>query len=103
MNSCVLFGSRTTQIVVLAGSSREAETWVDYLAGHGSALAFGLALRGHENTSDSGRSDPDPMTMTAKPTGHHKPVGNHLREWRQRRRMSQLDLALEAEISARHL
>ena len=31
------------------------------------------------------------------------PVGNLLREWRQRRRMSQLDLALEAEISARHL
>jgi transcriptional regulator with XRE-family HTH domain len=32
-----------------------------------------------------------------------KPVGDHLREWRLRRRMSQLDLALEAEISARHL
>jgi len=31
------------------------------------------------------------------------PIGEHLREWRQRRRMSQLDLALEAEISARHL
>lgn len=32
-----------------------------------------------------------------------RPVGELLREWRQRRRMSQLDLALEAEISARHL
>src|SRR4030095_5896743 len=32
-----------------------------------------------------------------------KPVGDHLREWRMRRRMSQLDLALEAEISTRHL
>jgi transcriptional regulator with XRE-family HTH domain len=31
------------------------------------------------------------------------PVGNHLREWRLRRRMSQLDLACEAEISTRHL
>jgi len=30
-------------------------------------------------------------------------VGDHLREWRQRRRMSQLDLACEAAISARHL
>lgn len=30
-------------------------------------------------------------------------VGEHLREWRQRRRLSQLDLAGEAEISARHL
>jgi transcriptional regulator with XRE-family HTH domain len=29
--------------------------------------------------------------------------GRYLREWRQRRRMSQLDLALDAEISARHL
>lgn len=33
----------------------------------------------------------------------HTHVGTHLREWRQRRRLSQLDLALSAEISARHL
>lgn len=32
-----------------------------------------------------------------------RPFGEHLREWRQRRRMSQLDMALEADISARHL
>src|SRR6201982_2459502 len=30
-------------------------------------------------------------------------VGHHLREWRQRRHSSQLDLAGDAEISARHL
>jgi len=30
-------------------------------------------------------------------------IGDHLRSWRQRRRMSQLDLASEAEISTRHL
>jgi transcriptional regulator with XRE-family HTH domain len=66
-------------------------------------------LRAGDNTSHTGKGDPDPMTMTAKPAGDHrpvgdhKPVGNHLREWRLRRRMSQLDLALEAEISARHL
>ncbi len=30
-------------------------------------------------------------------------VGEHLRQWRQRRHLSQLDLALDAEISARHL
>src|SRR6516164_2552308 len=30
-------------------------------------------------------------------------VGDLLREWRQRRRLSQLDLAIEADISARHL
>src|ERR1700756_2127337 len=38
------------------------------------------------------------MTMA---TG--QPVGDLLREWRQRRRWSQLDLACEAEISTRHL
>ena len=32
-----------------------------------------------------------------------KPIGEHLRDWRQRRRRSQLDLALDADISARHL
>jgi transcriptional regulator with XRE-family HTH domain len=32
-----------------------------------------------------------------------QPVGTLLREWRQRRRLSQLDLALDAEISPRHL
>jgi transcriptional regulator with XRE-family HTH domain len=37
--------------------------------------------------------------MTASPSR----IGDHLREWRQRRRLSQLDLALEAEISTRHL
>src|ERR1043165_3242140 len=30
-------------------------------------------------------------------------IGDHLREWRQRRRLSQLDLASEAELSTRHL
>jgi transcriptional regulator with XRE-family HTH domain len=30
-------------------------------------------------------------------------IGDHLRAWRQRRRMSQLDLASEADISTRHL
>ena len=36
-------------------------------------------------------------------TGSAQPVGTLLREWRQRRRLTQLDLALEAEISPRHL
>lgn len=34
---------------------------------------------------------------------HMPSVGTLLRDWRQRRRMSQLSLSLEAEISARHL
>jgi transcriptional regulator with XRE-family HTH domain len=33
----------------------------------------------------------------------NRPVGDLLRDWRQRRRLSQLDLALEAEVSARHV
>src|SRR5215217_4451268 len=32
-----------------------------------------------------------------------RPFGEHLRAWRLRRRMSQLDLAGEADISTRHL
>ena len=37
-------------------------------------------------------------------TTHHAPsVGTLIRDWRQLRRFSQLDLALEAEISQKHL
>lgn len=36
-------------------------------------------------------------------TLHDTSLGQQLRRWRQRRRMSQLELALEAEISSRHL
>src|SRR3954470_1263585 len=35
--------------------------------------------------------------------GVASPIGAHLRNWRQRRRLSQLDLACEADISTRHL
>src|SRR5919206_1182337 len=31
------------------------------------------------------------------------PIGSLLRQWRERRRMSQLSLALEAEVSSRHI
>jgi transcriptional regulator with XRE-family HTH domain len=40
---------------------------------------------------------------TASATAKSTHVGAHLREWRQRRHLSQLDLAGDAEISARHL
>ncbi|MFC5435276.1 helix-turn-helix domain-containing protein [Rhodanobacter umsongensis] len=39
----------------------------------------------------------------ADPLLSHPPIGALLREWRTVRRMSQLDLALEAGMSARHL
>jgi transcriptional regulator with XRE-family HTH domain len=37
------------------------------------------------------------------PETGRRPVGELLREWRERRRLSQLDLAIQADISARHL
>ena len=40
-----------------------------------------------------------PHSATSTTSG----IGAHLREWRQRRRLSQLDLASDAEISTRHL
>src|ERR1700692_3670874 len=46
----------------------------------------------------------DPRTATARadqPRPAH--IGDHLRQWRQRRHLSQLDLAGDAEVSARHL
>jgi transcriptional regulator with XRE-family HTH domain len=42
-------------------------------------------------------------TLPAPPRPAPLPVGTLLREWRQRRRLSQLDLAGEADISTRHL
>ena len=39
----------------------------------------------------------------AEPQQQRSPFGAQLREWRQRRRMSQLDFALDAEISQKHL
>jgi transcriptional regulator with XRE-family HTH domain len=54
----------------------------------------------------SGRTTTTPVagrgpTLTAPRGG--QPVGGLLREWRTRRRLSQLDLAIQADISTRHL
>ncbi|HEX7887763.1 MAG TPA: helix-turn-helix transcriptional regulator [Ramlibacter sp.] len=45
------------------------------------------------------------LALTASPpvSSRVRPFGEHLRAWRLRRRMSQLDLASEADISTRHL
>ena len=43
------------------------------------------------------------MSVASVRYRQHRPVGDLLREWRQRRQLSQLDLAIAAEISARHL
>lgn len=46
---------------------------------------------------------PMDLALPAPAPSAARPFGEHLRSWRQRRRMSQLDLASEAEISTRHL
>lgn len=43
------------------------------------------------------------MTATLSPPAGRPTVGDLLRDWRRRRRLSQLDLANEAAVSARHL
>ena len=57
---------------------------VDYHGGNG-ATAEGCVIVAAMNATDT------------------RPVGHLLREWRQRRRLSQLDFAVEAEISSKHL
>jgi transcriptional regulator with XRE-family HTH domain len=64
------------------------EAAVDYLGGNGAA-----ELRWYRFATRPGSN-----MQTATPQ-----VGTRLREWRQRRRLTQLDLALDAEISPRHL
>ncbi len=43
------------------------------------------------------------MTIATAREQTSAPVGSLLREWRERRRLSQLDLSIQAEISTRHL
>lgn len=43
------------------------------------------------------------LTATASAPAPGRSFGEHLRDWRKRRRLSQMDMALEAEISTRHL
>ena len=46
---------------------------------------------------------PEPNAHALHPPGPRDPFGLHLRHWRQHRRLSQLDLAHDAEVSTRHL
>ena len=66
---------------------------VDYAAGNGRRARPPLPC-GHDYL----RTDP-----LAYPPRCAAPFGEHLRHWRQHRRLSQLDLAQEADISTRHL
>lgn len=44
-----------------------------------------------------------PGTAPRSPSPAPRAVGEYLRDWRQRRRLSQMDLALDAGVSTRHL
>ncbi len=55
--------------------------------------------RWHYDSRMSATFDASPLSRTSTP----QPFGEHLRQWRQRRRLSQLDLASDAAISTRHL
>lgn len=57
---------------------------------------MGPALQAHY---DAGMNTATVSAHRAAP----RPFGDYLRQWRQHRRLSQLDLAQEAEISTRHL
>ncbi|MCK0174139.1 helix-turn-helix transcriptional regulator [Mycolicibacterium sp. F2034L] len=45
----------------------------------------------------------DPVSVSASPDPAIAPFGRALRVWRERRRLSQLELALAADVSARHI
>src|SRR4029453_7928779 len=49
------------------------------------------------------RRYPSEVPSMTTPQPLPRPVGEQLRQWRERRRLTQLDLALQADISTRHL
>ncbi len=57
----------------------------------------------HYDAGMNSSTAPSSFHATHKPPGARAPFGEHLRHWRQHRRLSQQGLALEAEISTRHL
>ena len=57
----------------------------------------------HYDAGMNSSTAPSSFHAAHKPPGARAPFGEHLRHWRQHRRLSQQGLALEAEISTRHL
>ena len=57
----------------------------------------------HYDAGMNSSTAPSSFHAAHKPPGARAPFGDHLRHWRQHRRLSQQGLALEAEISTRHL
>ena len=69
------------------------------------AAMFASALRGVHYLGGHGRAPARCylLAMTATALSPRAGVGDLIRDWRQRRRLSQLELAGEADISTRHL
>lgn len=57
----------------------------------------------HYDAGMNSSTSPSSFHAAHMPPGARSPFGEHLRHWRQHRRLSQQGLALEAEISTRHL
>ena len=57
----------------------------------------------HYDAGMNSSTAPSSFHAAHMPPGARAPFGEHLRHWRQHRRLSQQGLALEAEISTRHL
>lgn len=57
----------------------------------------------HYDAAMTSSTAPSSFHAAHMPPGARAPFGEHLRHWRQHRRLSQQGLALEAEISTRHL
>ena len=57
----------------------------------------------HYDATMTSSTAPSSSYAAHLPPGARAPFGEHLRHWRQHRRLSQQGLALEAEISTRHL
>jgi transcriptional regulator with XRE-family HTH domain len=73
------------------------------------ALATTRTVGAHDVSGNGGASGQgrtvDGVTILAAPGAEaiQRPVGELLRQWRENRRLSQLELALQTEISTRHL
>ncbi len=56
-------------------------------------------LSGNRDRSPAGHN----VVRVTTASIHHRPIGELLRTWREHRRLSQLDLSIQAEISTRHV
>src|SRR3954469_23253638 len=90
-------------------AARELSTtvWTSVMSASMWSVASGKVARPGARVDDlrgNGRADVRALACAAMTDVTAPPgIGPLLRDWRQRRRLSQLDLALEAGVSARHV